>query len=42
VLAVVPKQGDRYTIIAGERRLIAAKRASLTEGPAVMKRPNGD
>lgn len=40
-LTVVPKQGDRYTIIAGERRLIAAKRAGLTEGPAVIRPVKG-
>ncbi len=40
-LTVVPKQGDRYTVIAGERRLIAAKRAGLTEAPAVIRPVNG-
>lgn len=40
-LTVVPKQGGRYTIIAGERRLIAAKRAGLTEGPAIIRPVKG-
>jgi ParB/RepB/Spo0J family partition protein len=40
-LTVVPKQGGRYTIIAGERRLIAAKRAGLTEGPALIRPVKG-
>lgn len=40
-LTVVPKEGGRYTIIAGERRLIAAKRAGLTEGPALIRPVKG-
>ncbi len=40
-LTVVPKQGDRYTVIAGERRLIAAKRADLKEAPAVIRPVKG-
>jgi ParB family chromosome partitioning protein len=40
-LTVVPKQGGRFTIIAGERRLIAAKRAGLTEGPALIRPVKG-
>ncbi len=40
-LTVVPAQGDRYTVIAGERRLIAAKRAGLTKAPAVIRAAKG-
>jgi ParB/RepB/Spo0J family partition protein len=40
-LTVVPKQGGRFTVIAGERRLIAAKRAGLTEAPAVIRPVKG-
>ncbi|HEX6688911.1 MAG TPA: ParB/RepB/Spo0J family partition protein [Solirubrobacterales bacterium] len=40
-LTVVPKQGDRYTVIAGERRLIAAKRAGLKEAPVVIRGVKG-
>jgi ParB/RepB/Spo0J family partition protein len=34
---VVPKKGGRFSLIAGERRLIAARRAGCTEGPAVIR-----
>lgn len=40
-LTVVPAQGDRYTVIAGERRLIAAKRAGLKQAPAVIRPVKG-
>ena len=40
-LTVVPAQGDRYTVIAGGRRLIAAKRAGLTEAPVVIRPVKG-
>jgi ParB/RepB/Spo0J family partition protein len=40
-LTVIPARGDRYTVIAGERRLIAAKRAGLTEVPVVVRQVEG-
>jgi len=36
-LTVVPSKGDRYTLIAGERRWIAARRAGLRKVPVVLR-----
>lgn len=40
-LTVIPAKGDHYTVIAGERRLIAAKRAGLKEAPVVIRPVEG-
>jgi ParB family transcriptional regulator, chromosome partitioning protein len=36
-LTVVPTEGDRYTLVARERRLIAARRAGLEQVPVVVR-----
>lgn len=40
-LTVVPGDGDRFTVIAGERRLIAARRAGLTQAPVLIRAVKG-
>lgn len=40
-LTVVPKPNGRFALIAGERRLITAKRAGLTEAPGVIRPVKG-
>lgn len=39
---VVQQHGDRFLVIAGHRRLAAAKRAGLTEVPVALRPPMGD
>ena len=41
-LVVSPKGGGAYTIVAGERRWRAAKKAGLTEVPVVVREVTGD
>jgi ParB family chromosome partitioning protein len=41
-VVVTPAEGDRYTIIAGERRWRAAQRAGLQEVPVVVKDVDDD
>lgn len=40
-LTVTPAKAGRYTLIAGERRLIAAKRAGLKEVPVLIRAVKG-
>lgn len=41
-LVVTTRDGEEYTIVAGERRWRAAKRAGLTEVPVVVREVTGD